>query len=132
MAGRMYQRQGNVLKDITPKIATGGTSGSNTKLIGSFILWPDGATLPSQCRAAVGDAYPIADYPDAARVLGTLFGGDGVTTFGTPDLRSQAPTGLQYLVVLGRDYSSITRLYCGREGIYCGLTGLYCGKQITD
>jgi microcystin-dependent protein len=30
--------------------------------------------------------------------LGTKYGGDGITTFGLPDLRSAAPNGLTYSV----------------------------------
>lgn len=130
-SGRWYQKVGNQLKDVTPSIVAGGTN-SSSKLIGSCILWA-GSVIPSQCKLAVGDTYPVDDYPDAAAILGTTFGGDGVETFGTPDMRNVSPMeGLKWLIVLGTDYSSITRLYAGREGIYCGLDGLYCGKPITD
>jgi microcystin-dependent protein len=31
-------------------------------------------------------------------LIGTLYGGDGVTTFGLPDLRAAAPNGLTYSI----------------------------------
>ncbi len=130
-SGRWFQIRGGSKVDVTPKLMGSG-SGNSSKLIGSFILW-GGEELPSYCKVAVGDTYPIDDYPDAAMILGTTFGGDGVDTFGTPDLRSASPVeGLRWLVVLGIDQTSIIRLYAGREGIYCGLEGLHCGKLITD
>lgn len=99
-------------------------------LVGFCLPW-GGAAIPEQAKEAVGGVYNIADYPEAGAVLGSKYGGDGVTTFGTPDLRGQAPTDLTWVVVLGKDNGSSTRLYCGREGIYCGLEGLYAGKKIT-
>lgn len=99
-------------------------------LLGSCIPWA-GETIPDQTKLAVGDTYLIADFPEAAVALGTRHGGDGVKTFGTPDLRNEPPTSLRWVIVLGRDNGSSTRLYCGREDIYCGKEGLYCGMKIT-
>lgn len=99
-------------------------------LLGSCIAWA-GKKIPDQTELAVGSIYSIADFPEAAAELGTKYGGDGVTTFGTPDLRNEPPTSLRWVIVLGRDNGSSTRFYCGREGIYCGKDGLYCGMKIT-
>ena len=99
-------------------------------LLGSCIAWA-GTSIPDQTKLAVGNIYPIADFPEAAAELGTKYGGDGVTTFGTPDLRNEPPLSLRWVIVLGRDNGSSTRFYCGREGLYCGKEGLYCGMQIT-
>lgn len=99
-------------------------------LLGSCIPWA-GETIPDQTKLAVGDTYLIVDFPEAAAALGTRHGGDGVKTFGTPDLRNEPPTSLRWVIVLGRDNGSSTRLYCGREDIYCGKEGLYCGMKIT-
>lgn len=98
-------------------------------LVGFCLPW-SGQEIPAQAKEAVGNVYNIADYPEAGAILGSKYGGDGVTTFGTPDLRGKEPTGLTWVVVLGKDSGSSTRLYCGREGIYCGLEGLYAGKKI--
>ena len=99
-------------------------------LLGSCIAWA-GTRIPDQTKLAVGNIYPVADFPEAAAELGTKYGGDGVTTFGTPDLRNEPPLSLRWVIVLGRDNGSSTRFYCGREGLYCGKEGLYCGMQIT-
>lgn len=99
-------------------------------LLGSCIPWA-GEAIPDQTKLAVGDTYLIVDFPEAAAALGTRHGGDGVKTFGTPDLRNEPPTSLRWVIVLGRDNGSSTRLYCGREDIYCGKEGLYCGMKIT-
>ena len=99
-------------------------------LLGSCIAWA-GTSIPDQTKLAVGNIYPIADFPEAAAELGTKYGGDGVTTFGTPDLRNEPPLSLRWVIVLGRDNGSSTRFHCGREGLYCGKEGLYCGMQIT-
>ena len=99
-------------------------------LLGSCIPWA-GNSIPDQTKLAVGNTYPVADFPEAAAELGDKYGGDGVTTFGTPDLRNEPPLSLRWIIVLGRDNGSSTRFYCGREGLYCGKEGLYCGMQIV-
>ncbi len=38
-----------------------------------------------------GSLLPIAQYSALYSLLGTTYGGDGVTTFGLPDLRSRSP-----------------------------------------
>jgi microcystin-dependent protein len=38
-----------------------------------------------------GQLLDVARYPDLFRVLGATYGGDGVTTFGVPDLRGRIP-----------------------------------------
>lgn len=40
-----------------------------------------------------GRLYNINDYQALYSLLGTTYGGDGVTTFGVPDLRGRAPIG---------------------------------------
>jgi microcystin-dependent protein len=51
---------------------------------------------------ADGSLLPIVSYPVLFQVLGTNFGGDGVTNFAVPDMRAFAPKGLQYSIcVLG-------------------------------
>jgi len=39
-------------------------------------------------------------------ILGTRFGGDGVSTFGLPDLRAFAPNGLQYSICVNGIFPS--------------------------
>jgi len=41
-----------------------------------------------------GQLLPISQYLALFQLLGTTYGGDGVTTFGLPDLRSRLPVGV--------------------------------------
>jgi microcystin-dependent protein len=47
---------------------------------------------------ANGQLLLIQNFKGLFLQLGTRFGGDGITTFGVPDLRSAAPNGLTYSV----------------------------------
>ena len=47
---------------------------------------------------ATGQLLPIAGNTPLFTLLGTNYGGDGVTTFAIPDLRSVAPNGLTYTI----------------------------------
>jgi microcystin-dependent protein len=46
-----------------------------------------------------GQLLPISEYEALATLLGTTYGGDGITTFGVPDLRAVAPNGLSYTIL---------------------------------
>ena len=100
-------------------------------LLGSCIAWA-GNNIPDQTKLAVGTIYNVKDYPEAAATLGNKYGGDGVNTFGTPDLRNEPPNNLRWIVVLGKDNGNSTRFYCGRAGIYCGKPNTYPGMSITS
>lgn len=52
-----------------------------------------GETLPARRLWADGSLHNIANYPELFAVYGTKFGGDGVTTFGVPDLRDRTVIG---------------------------------------
>lgn len=41
-----------------------------------------------------GQLLPIAEYDALFALLGTTFGGDGVSTFGVPDLQGRVPIGM--------------------------------------
>jgi microcystin-dependent protein len=47
--------------------------------------------IPVGWFACDGSLQPISEYEILYVLLGTTFGGDGVTTFGLPDMRGQAP-----------------------------------------
>ncbi len=49
--------------------------------------------IPSGWHLCDGSLLSIADYNALYSLLGTNFGGDGVTTFGLPDLRGRLPIG---------------------------------------
>ena len=48
--------------------------------------------------AANGQLLMISQRTALFDLIGTLYGGDGVTTFGLPDLRAAAPNGLTYSI----------------------------------
>lgn len=47
---------------------------------------------------AIGQLFPIAQNQVMFALFGTLYGGDGITTFAYPDLRAAAPNGLTYWI----------------------------------
>src|SRR5450830_1835958 len=47
--------------------------------------------IPNGWLACDGSSVSIADNETLFTLLGTTFGGDGVSTFGVPDLRGQVP-----------------------------------------
>ncbi|MDN4982122.1 tail fiber protein [Bradyrhizobium arachidis] len=49
--------------------------------------------VPIGWFACNGQALPIAQYQVLYTVIGTTYGGDGVTTFNLPDLRGRVPIG---------------------------------------
>lgn len=70
-----------------------------------------GNFAPSGWAAAEGQLLPISQYAALFAVLGTTFGGDGVTTFALPDLRGHIPVGTGarsggFPVVAGQTYGS--------------------------
>jgi hypothetical protein len=46
--------------------------------------------------SANGQLLPINIYPQLYQIIGTTFGGDGITTFAVPNLKSVTPNGLSY------------------------------------
>jgi hypothetical protein len=68
---------------------------SRTCFFGEIMLsaGPIAGQLPAN-----GQLLPIIRYTSLFQVLGTKYGGDGVTTFGVPDLRAFAPNGLTYSI----------------------------------
>ncbi|HVP66793.1 MAG TPA: phage tail protein [Anaeromyxobacteraceae bacterium] len=53
---------------------------------------------------AAGQILPIAQYTALFSLLGTLYGGDGITNFALPDLRGVAPNGLTYSICMAGVY----------------------------
>lgn len=47
--------------------------------------------VPNGWFACTGQLVSIADYQVLYTLLGTTYGGDGITTFGVPDLRGRVP-----------------------------------------
>ena len=64
--------------------------------IGDVILSTQG--YGQYALPADGRLLPINQYTAVFSLLGTNFGGDGITNFALPDLRAFAPQGLQYSI----------------------------------
>jgi hypothetical protein len=76
----------------------GSDSTASQCTVGSILLfagfqWPEGNYVPAD-----GSLLPISSYEALFDLLGTNYGGDGVSNFAVPDLRSAAPNNLIYLI----------------------------------
>lgn len=60
-----------------------------------------GTSAPAGWMFCNGQLLNVADNPALFAVLGTKFGGDGVTTFGLPDMQGRVPVGAGAGVGLG-------------------------------
>ncbi len=74
-------------------LAVSGTGALCT--LGEIILT---AGVVANGMPAQGQLLLISQYSALFSLLGTLYGGDGQTTFGIPDLRGVAPNGLTYSI----------------------------------
>jgi len=81
---------------------TAGTGGALCDL-GTLLLTAANIT-PAGYVAADGTPLSIADNATLYALLGTTFGGDGLTTFALPDLRAVAPNNTLYLICVSGYY----------------------------
>jgi len=81
----------------SPNPATAGTDSSNPCTLGAVQLTAAtrGVGVPAE-----GQPLPISQNAALFSLLGTRFGGDGVSTFRLPDLRGLAPDGLTYMICI--------------------------------
>jgi hypothetical protein len=84
--------------------ATGSSSGGGAcqgdKVIGE--VWQfAGNFAPIGSASAEGQLLAISTNQSLFSIVGTIYGGDGRTTFGLPDLRGLAPEGVTYVICLG-------------------------------
>ncbi len=56
---------------------------------------------PSEWMFCTGQILPISSYSPLYALIGTTYGGNGVTTFGLPDLRGRVPIGQGGPYVIG-------------------------------
>lgn len=71
-----------------------------------------------------GSVYNASSYTALAQVLGSTFGGNGITTFGLPDERARARIGLDTLsVATGTFAARITVVGSGISGTTMGAAG---------
>jgi microcystin-dependent protein len=78
------------LEGIYPSRTGGGITDSSPVL--GFVYATASSYHPNWARAA-GQLLPISQNTALFSLLGTTYGGDGVTTFALPDLRGRAPIG---------------------------------------
>ena len=77
---------------LTPVVATQGIYPSqNLDPALGGIFWFAGNFAPAGYAKAEGQLLPIAQNTALFSLLGTIYGGDGVTTFALPDLRGRTP-----------------------------------------
>lgn len=62
-------------------------------MIAQIVMYA-GSTAPDGWAFCRGQLLPISEYALLYHTIGTTYGGDGVVTFGLPDLRSAVPMGL--------------------------------------
>ena len=65
-----------------------------TPFLGEIRMWAgSGNTAPAGFAFCNGQLLPVAQNMALFSLLGTAYGGDGVNTFGLPDLRGRVPVG---------------------------------------
>lgn len=78
----------------TNTAAPGG--GAATCVLGEITM--TASSVASQATPASGQLLPIASNTALFSLLGTMYGGNGTTTFALPDLRAAAPDGMTYTI----------------------------------
>lgn len=73
-------------------------------MIGDIVLSANSYGNGGSYMAADGRLMFINAYTELFSLLGTRFGGDGISTFAVPDLRPFAPNGLQYSICIFGNY----------------------------
>lgn len=66
---------------------------NDTHPIGSVIMWPSDTLPSSEYLWARGGTASITEWPELYTKYGITFGGDGITTFGLPDMQGVVPVG---------------------------------------
>lgn len=61
------------------------------QFVGEVRWFPYARGVPTGWQACDGSLLSVSEYEVLYLVLGTVYGGDGVNTFGVPDLRGQLP-----------------------------------------
>jgi microcystin-dependent protein len=77
-----------------PPLTTGGPA--TTCVVGDISLTA-GRLSPGYLPAS-GQTLPIGSFGQLFQVIGTTYGGDGVSSVNAPDLRAAAPNGLTYAI----------------------------------
>ena len=89
-------RFGNAVSNGSPG---SGTDTCQDRILGE--VWLFAGTFPPRGTAFAHDQLlPISQHLALFSLLGTIYGGDGRTTFGLPDLEDLAPDGVNYVICL--------------------------------
>jgi hypothetical protein len=81
---------------VSTNQADNGAPGSGNQFVGTIILT---ATNVASGLICDGSLLQITEWPVLFDLIGTKFGGDGITTFALPDLQAQAPNYCTYYIV---------------------------------
>ena len=84
----------------------GNAATGATCTIGQILL-SAGPTVTAGGMPANGQILPINQNTALFSVLGTTYGGDGVTTFALPDMRSITPNNMNYSICTQGIFPSI-------------------------
>ena len=95
---------------LTPQLARAGTE----PFLGQ-ISWVAFNFAPQGWAPCQGQLLPINQNVPLFSLLGTTFGGDGVTTFALPDLRGRAPIHVSPQYGLGEQGGAETHTLSGNE-----------------
>jgi microcystin-dependent protein len=92
------------------------TPAGPTGTIGFFAgAWTGGSALPPPgTLLCYGQVVAIASYPNLFAAIGAVYGGDGISTFGIPDLRGRALAGIDNMG--GTAASRLTSYVLGTTG----------------
>src|SRR5262245_37404052 len=77
---------------------SGGTGGND--FMGEIVPFA-GTFVPGGFMEAAGQTLQIADFENLFQLIGTIYGGDGMTTFQLPDLRGRTIVGTSFQSPLG-------------------------------
>ncbi|QPF87034.1 tail fiber protein [Bradyrhizobium genosp. L] len=99
--------------------------------IGSIEMWGGITTIPRWVNLCTtppyvecdGTLYPVAQFPYLGAILGSTFGGDGVTTFRVPDLRGRLPIHYD---------NTAARITTGGSGLNGQLLGSALDQQVIS
>lgn len=86
--------------------------------------WGPASSIPPGSLLAYGQVLTIAAYPALGALFGSIYGGDGVTTFGMPDKRGRASAGVDNM-----GGAAANRLTSGGSGILGTVLGATGGAE---
>lgn len=72
-------------------------------ILAQIILWP-GLWVPAGWLPCDGRLLPINEYTALYSLIGNIYGGDGRTNFGLPDLRGRVPVSTGINITTGTQY----------------------------